>query len=110
MKKFIEFVKTHKIRLLILLVIVLFFRSCGNSNKARKLEKLNNESVEIIDSLNTLIGKQRDTIVNFNELCRTEKLKIHYEYDNWISAKNRSPQLMELHFIVKNKLKQLDNK
>jgi hypothetical protein len=29
------------------------------------------------------------------------------EYDNWISARDRSPQLMELHGIVKDNIKEI---
>ena len=36
-----------------------------------------------------------------------EKLKVHTEYDNYISGKNRSEQLMELHMLVKDNIKKL---
>lgn len=107
MKKVIEFIKKYKIQLLTLLVVIFFFRSCGNSTEVRRLEKQKKENINTIDSLNFVIKSQKDTIDNISEVIRMEKYKIHAEYDNWISQKNRGPQLMELHFIVKNKLKQL---
>lgn len=100
MKKIVELIKTYKIQLLVLLTVVFFFRSCGNSRSVDQLEKLNKENGKIIDSLNVVIKTQRDSI-------RTEKIKIHSYYDNWITEKNRGPQLMELHFIIKNNLKEL---
>lgn len=36
---------------------------------------------------------------------KKEKIAIHSFYDNWITQKDRGPQLMELHFIVKENLK-----
>ena len=36
---------------------------------------------------------------------KNEKIAIHGFYDNWITQKDRGPQLMELHFIVKENLK-----
>jgi hypothetical protein len=56
-----------------------------------KLEKIEKQNVATIDSLK---------IANKNE-----KIKIHSFYDNWITQKDRGPQLMELHFIVKENLK-----
>ena len=38
---------------------------------------------------------------------RIEKMNIHLEYDSWISEKDRSQQLMELHKVVKDNVKQL---
>ena len=34
-------------------------------------------------------------------------MNIHIEYDNWISSKDRGPQLMELHPVVKSSIKKL---
>jgi hypothetical protein len=36
---------------------------------------------------------------------KNEKIAIHGFYDNWITQKDRGPQLMELHLIVKENLK-----
>jgi hypothetical protein len=85
---------------LILLTVIFFFRSCGNSRKVDELEKLKSENTKMIDSLSSVIKAQKDSIV-------VEKIKIHSYYDNWITEKNRGPQLMELHFIIKNNLKEL---
>jgi hypothetical protein len=58
--------------------------------------------------LTTVIKGQKDTINNISEVIRIEKIKIHTDYDNYISSKNRGEQLMELHKIVKQNLKDLE--
>jgi len=100
MEKVKEFIKTYKIQLLVTLTLIFCFRSCVNSRKVDDLEKLKTQNEEKIDSLQSVTKVMEDSIKN-------EKIKIHTFYDNWISEKNRSPQLMELHFLVKNNLKEL---
>lgn len=91
MKKLFELIRTYKIQLLTIFLVIFFFKSCINSRKVEKLEKIEKQNKESIDSLkNTL---------------KTEKIKIHSFYDNWITNKDRGPQLMELHLIVKENLK-----
>ena len=108
MKKVIEFVKKYKIHILTSLLVIFFFRSCSKSGDVRKLEKVNISTTKIVDSLTTVIKGQKDTINNISEVIRIEKIKIHTEYDNYISSKNRGEQLMELHKIVKQNLKNLE--
>ena len=110
MKKFIEIVKKYKIYILSALLVIFFLRSCIKSGEVRKLDKtkLGNEST--IDSLNNVITGQKDTINNISEVIRIEKIKVHTEYDNYISEKNRGDQLMELHMVVKENIKKLQNK
>ena len=91
MKKLIELIKTYKLQVLIFLTVIFFFRSCSNSSKVTKLEKIVKQQVTINDSLKIT--------------HKNEKIAIHGFYDNWITQKDRGPQLMELHFIVKEKLK-----
>ena len=91
MKKLIELIKTYKLQILIFLTIIFFFKSCSNSSKVTKLEKIEKQNVSMIDSLKTAHKK--------------EKIAIHSFYDNWITQKDRGPQLMEIHFIVKENLK-----
>lgn len=107
MKKIIEFLTKHRVKLLSFLVILLLFRSCNKSSQLKRLNKEKSQDTLTIDSLNYIIKNQRDTINGFPQKIKTEKHKIHSEYDNWISEKNRGQQLMELHFVVKNKLKEL---
>ena len=107
MKKVIEFIKKYKTQILVLMVFVFFFRSCSNSTQVKRLEKTKSENIHSIDSLISVINGQKDTINKISEVIRMEKIKVHSEYDNWISQKNRSSQLMELHFVIKNKLKEL---
>ena len=96
MKKVIEFVKKYKIHILTSLLVIFFFRSCSKSGDVRKLEKVNIRTTKIVDSLTTVIKGQKDTINNISEVIRIEKIKIHTDYDNYISSKNRGEQLMDL--------------
>jgi hypothetical protein len=89
-------------------LVIFFFRSCSKSGDVRKLEKVNIRTTQIVDSLTTVIKGQKDTINNISEFIRIEKIKIHTDYDNYISSKNRGEQLMELHKIVKQNLKDLE--
>ena len=82
-------------------------RSCIKSGEVRKMEKLNNKNTELIDSLTKVVNGQKDTINNISEVIRLEKIKVHAEYDNYISEKDRGDQLMELHRIVKQNIKEL---
>ena len=91
MKKIIELIKTYKLQILIFLIVIFFFKSCSNSSRVTKLEKIQKQNVSMIDSLKTT--------------HKNEKIAIHSFYDNWITQKDRGPQLMELHFIVKENLK-----
>ena len=91
MKKLIDLIKTEKLQILIVLTFFFFFRSCSNSSKVTKLEKIQKQNIAKYDSV---------VIAHKNE-----KIAIHSFYDNWITQKDRGPQLMELHFIVKEKLK-----
>ena len=108
MKKVIEFVKKYKIHILTSLLVIFFFRSCSKSGDVRKLEKVNIRTTKIVDSLTTVIKGQKDTINNISEVIRIEKIKIHTDYDNYISSKDRGEQLMELHKIIKQNLKDLE--
>ena len=88
-------------------LFIFLVRSCSKSGQVTRLEKSNTKNVEMIDSLNLIIKGQKDTINNISEVIRQEKIKVHTEYDNYISQKDRGEQLMELHMIVKNKIKEL---
>lgn len=107
MKNFIEFLKKYKIHILSMFLFIFLVRSCSKSGQVTRLEKSNTKNVEMIDSLNLIIKGQKDTINNISEVIRQEKIKVHTEYDNYISQKDRGEQLMELHMIVKNKIKEL---
>lgn len=108
MKKFIEFVKKYKIHILVTLFFIFFMRSCIKSSRVGKLEKVKTSNEKVIDSLNNLIISQRDTINNISGVIRQEKLKVHRDYDNYISSKDRGQQLMELHMVVKKNIKELE--
>ena len=51
MKKLIELIKTYKLEILIGLTVIFFFRSCSNSSKVSKLEKIEKQNITTIDSL-----------------------------------------------------------
>jgi hypothetical protein len=102
MESILELLKKHKTKILIVLLVIFFLKSCGNSRNVTKLEKSQVKNLETIDSLNLIVNKQQEQI-------KLEKIKIHTFYDNWITEKNRGGQLMELHFVVKNNLKELQS-
>lgn len=108
MKNIIEFVKKYKIHILSTLLLIFFMRSCIKSSEVRKLNKVKTENEKTVDSLNLLVDGQKDTINNISEVIRMEKLKVHRYYDNYISEKDRDKQLMELHKVVKNNIKDLE--
>ena len=108
MKKVIEFVKKYKIHILSSFLFIFFMRSCIKSGEVRKLEKDKTSNENVIDSLTTLVNGQKDTINNISEVIRQEKLKVHREYDNYISSKDRGDQLMELHMVVKKNIKDIE--
>jgi hypothetical protein len=108
--KIIDFLKKYKLYILGVLFVFYFFRSCTKSTQIKKLNReIDNNGVSI-DSLETVIKLRKQKIDSFPELTRIEKINIHLEYDDWISSKDRGPQLMELHTIVKNKVKELQKK
>lgn len=97
MENILKFIKTYNLYILSILLVIFFFRSCGRGSSITKLEKKIENNIVLIDSLKTII-----------ETHKKEKLSIHMEYDYWISSKDRGPQLMELHSIVKQKIKELE--
>jgi hypothetical protein len=103
MKKFIELVKKYKVYILSGLLLIFFFKSCSKSTDIKKLDKLSTTQKIQLDSLNSKID-------SIPEIIRVEKINIHLEYDEWISSKDRGSQLMELHSIVKNNIKDLQKK
>ena len=103
MKKFIELVKKYKVYILSGLLLIFFFKSCSKSTDIKKLDKLSTTQKIQLDSLNSKID-------SIPEIIRVEKINIHLEYDEWISSKDRGQQLMELHSIVKNNIKELQKK
>jgi hypothetical protein len=108
--KFIELIKKYKVYILGGLLLIFFFRSCNNSTQVRKLDNNLTQNGIIIDSLKNVING-KDIVINmFPEKLKIEKIKIHSEYDNYISEKDRGEQLMELHMMIKDNLKELQNK
>jgi len=88
MKKIIEFIKQQQVKLLILLVLIFFFRSCGGSHDLRTLE-----------------NKHKNDLVEIKEKHDVEKIKSYKEGQvnsfntviDDLSKINIPPVLMELH-------------
>ena len=110
MKKFIELVKKYKVYILAVFLVIFFFRSCSKSTEIKKLEKKVNNNETVVDSLQNEIKVRQQKIDSLPEIMRIEKINIHLEYDEWISSKDRGQQLMELHSIVKNNVKELQKR
>lgn len=107
MKKVIDFIKKYKVYILASLLIIYFFRSCTKSTQIKKLNRELEIKEVTIDSLGYEITNRQQKIDSFPEITRIEKINIHLEYDEWISSKDRGQQLMDLHSIVKNNIKDL---
>lgn len=106
-KNAIDFLKSHKIKILIILLVFFFLRSCNNGRSIKKLERSQITLIKQIDSLNSVIVSRDSEIKSFPEILRLQSLSIHQDYDLWISKLDRSPQLMELHnAYVKLKIKE----
>lgn len=88
MDKVIEFLKTHKVKLLIALVVIFFFKSCGGSKDIKDLER--KHMIEL------------DEIKKNNELEKDKSYKegqvnaFNIVIDD-VSKINRPPVLMNLH-------------
>jgi len=100
MKKIIDFIKNYKSYILGILLLFFFFKSCGKTGEIKNLSKQVYDQEKIIDSLT----QKLDSVP---EIIRVEKINIHFEYDEWISSRDRGEQLMELHRVVKNNIKLL---
>jgi hypothetical protein len=57
-KKIVEFIKKYKLHILGLLLFIFIVRSCSNSGKITKLERINNVQEKLIDSL-TIINESQ---------------------------------------------------
>jgi PBP1b-binding outer membrane lipoprotein LpoB len=110
MKKFIDLVKKYKVYILVILLLFYFFRSCSKSTTIKKLTREVDNNGLVVDSLENEIKLRQQKIDSVPEIMRVEKINIHLEYDEWISSKDRGNQLMELHSIVKNNVKNLQKK
>lgn len=107
MKKIIDFGKKYKVHILTTLMFFFMIRSCTKSTDIKRMNKIQGNAVSIIDSLESVIDNKQNKIDSFPERLRIEKINIHLEYDSWISSRNRGQQLMELHSVVKNNIKEL---
>tara|TARA_R110000772_G_scaffold144343_9_gene254116 strand:- start:332 stop:661 length:330 start_codon:yes stop_codon:yes gene_type:complete len=107
MKKVKDFLKKYKIYILSVALVFFFFKSCSKSGDINKQQKISEQQTFVVDSLSQKINSLSQKIDSIPEVIRVEKINIHLEYDNWISSKDRGSQLMELHSLVKNSIKDL---
>lgn len=84
----IEFLKKHKIKLLVVLTIFLFFKSCGNSRDVRVLEK--KHQLELVNI------KQKNEIEIVKSYKQGQIDAFNVVIDD-VSKINRPPVLMNLH-------------
>lgn len=110
MKNFVGLLKKYKVYILTGFLLIFFFRSCVKSSQIKKSDKVIINKENVIDSLNSVIKEKEEKLDSIPEIIRVEKINIHLEYDNWISSKDRGQQLMELHSVVKNNIKELQKK
>jgi len=110
MKNFIELLKKYKFYILTGLLLIFFFRSCLKSSQIKKSNKIVRNKENVIDSLKAVVKEKENKLDSLPELIRVEKINIHLEYDEWISSKDRGRQLMKLHSVVKNNIKELQKK
>ena len=104
MEKIIKFVVKYKIHILSSLLAIFLFRSCIKSSKLKKSEKMYESSINQIDSLKNVIKNQDDSINMIPQIIKNERISVHEFYDIWISKRDRSQQLMELHGIIKTNI------
>ena len=110
MKKVINFIKKYKIHILSISLFFLFARSCSKGVEIKKITKKNTEFISEIDSLTNVVNNLEHKIDSFPEIMRKEKINIHIDYDNYISKQDRGKQLMDLHMVVKENIKELQIK
>jgi len=94
--KVLEFIKKYKIHILVTLLVIIFFRSCGKSRTITKLQKIEKTNIETIDSLKLDIASKVAKIDSFPDVLRAEKLSIHLMYNDTISKLDRTNQTMWL--------------
>lgn len=110
MKKFVETVKKYRVYILVGFLLIFFFKSCTKSTEIKKLDKNLSNNEIFVDSLQKEIKVRQQKIDSLPELIRIEKINIHLEYDEWVSSKDRGQQLMELHSVIKNNIRELQKK
>jgi hypothetical protein len=110
MEKLINFTKKYKFYILGFLLGFFLIRSCSKSGEIKKMNKQSIEFNTQLDSLIRLNDNLQQKADSFPEVLRKQKLNIHMEYDNYISKQDRGKQLMDLHMIVKDNIKDLQIK
>lgn len=110
MKNIITFLIKHKFHAATSLLFIVWIGSCSKNSEIRKLEKTTIEHTYVSDSLNNQVNSLTQKIDSFPEFLRSKELSIHIEYDNYISRQDRGKQLMDLHMIVKDNIRNVRNK
>jgi hypothetical protein len=88
MQNITEFLKKHQTKLLILLVVIFFFKSCGKSRDVRSLEK---EHKIVLDKV-----KEKNELDKLKSYKEGQVNAFNIVIDD-VSKINRPPVLMGLH-------------
>ena len=104
MDKIKELVVKYKVHILVALLVIFFFRSCGRGRTISKLERNEKANIEVLDSLSNVIKTQKATLDSFPEIMRNEKLSVYLGLDDKISRLDRGRQMMKLHATIKDSI------
>lgn len=88
-------------------MVFFMFKSCNKSSDINKLENSNITLSEKIDSLNNVVKNQKNKIDSLPEITRVDKLSIYLELNKEISEMDRTPQMMEFHKGINDKISKL---
>lgn len=103
----VNFLTKNKFYIVLGILLIVFFRSCGKSRDINRFEKSEKLYTEMIDSLNNVISINTIKIDSIPELIKNEKLSIYLMLDDTIARVDRTPQLMGFHALIKDKIKDL---
>jgi hypothetical protein len=103
----LDFIKKYRIHILVSIMVIFFFRSCGRGRTISKMEASESINIRLIDSLNSVIIIKDSKLDSIPDILRTEKLSIYLSLDDTISRVDRTPQLMGFHTIIKDRIKEL---
>jgi len=102
-----DFLIKHKFYIVLGILVIVFFRSCGKSRSINRFEKSEAANIEVVDSLQSVININVSKLDSIPEILRIEKLSIYLSLDDTISRVDRTPQLMGFHTLIKDKIKEL---
>lgn len=104
MEKVKELLAKYKVHILIVLLAVVLFKSCGKSRTISKYERHEKANIVMVDSLTNVIETQQTKLDSFPEIMRNEKLGVYLGLDDKISRLDRGRQMMKLHATIKDSI------